>query len=104
MLSKLQSVLGDSLKLGDCAKLLALDSPLFGHLPELDSLAVVRLIGAVEERFEIEVYDDEVTARLFESMAGGASRHLNLRAERTSMLEELISHLTASVPRKRWSK
>lgn len=45
------------------------DTPLFGSLPELDSMAVVELIAALEDRFGILVEDDEVTADVFDTLA-----------------------------------
>lgn len=39
-----------------------------GALPELDSLAVVEVILALEERFEIVVDDSDVTAEVFETL------------------------------------
>jgi acyl carrier protein len=41
---------------------------LFGSLPELDSMAVVELIYALEERFAIEVDGEEVTEEVFETL------------------------------------
>jgi acyl carrier protein len=41
---------------------------LLGSLPELDSMAVVELIYALEERFAIEVDGDEVTEEVFETL------------------------------------
>lgn len=41
------------------------DTALFGALPELDSLAVLELISALEERFGIEISGDAVTAEHF---------------------------------------
>lgn len=38
---------------------------LFGSLPELDSLALVELIAAVEERFDFELDEDDITAEVF---------------------------------------
>ena len=38
---------------------------LFGHLPELDSMAVVALVSALEERFGFVVYDDEIDGAVF---------------------------------------
>jgi acyl carrier protein len=42
-------------------------TPLFGTLPELDSLAVLELLTALEDRFGITVDDDEVTGGLLET-------------------------------------
>ncbi|HEX7987020.1 MAG TPA: acyl carrier protein [Duganella sp.] len=38
---------------------------LLGSLPELDSMAVVNLLLALEEHFGITVHDDEIGARHF---------------------------------------
>jgi acyl carrier protein len=38
---------------------------LLGALPELDSMAVVSLITALEERFDVVVDDDEIDAETF---------------------------------------
>ena len=42
---------------------------LFGSLPELDSLALVELITAVEVRFGFELDEDDITAEVFETVA-----------------------------------
>jgi acyl carrier protein len=41
------------------------DTELFGSLPELDSLALVELITAIEGRFGIELDEDDITAEVF---------------------------------------
>lgn len=41
------------------------DTPLLGSVPELDSMAVLAVIHAIEERFDIEVPDDEVDGTSF---------------------------------------
>jgi acyl carrier protein len=46
---------------------------LLGSLPELDSMAVVELIYALEERFGVEVDGDEVTADVFETLGSLAA-------------------------------
>jgi acyl carrier protein len=43
-------------------------SRLLGNVPELDSMAVLGVITAIEERFEISVDDDEISARHFETV------------------------------------
>lgn len=40
-------------------------TPLLGHLPELDSMAVVALITGIEERFGFAVDDDEIDGNTF---------------------------------------
>jgi acyl carrier protein len=45
-------------------------TPLFGELPELDSLGVVELAVALENRFGIEVDDEDVTGEVFATIGG----------------------------------
>ncbi len=44
------------------------DSALFGDLPELDSMAVARVLTALEDRFGFRIDDDEVDGELFETL------------------------------------
>lgn len=44
-----------------------LDTGLFGHLPELDSMAVAGLLTEMEDRLDIIIEDDEVDGELLES-------------------------------------
>jgi acyl carrier protein len=60
-----REVLRDILSLGPRADRLVAASPLLGALPELDSMAVVSVIAALEDRFGITVDDDEVSGRTF---------------------------------------
>ena len=41
---------------------------LLGSLPEFDSLAVVNLIGEIEDCFDIELEDDDITSENFETV------------------------------------
>lgn len=43
------------------------DTPLFGALPELDSMAVAGLLTELEDRIGITVEDDEVDGELLET-------------------------------------
>jgi acyl carrier protein len=52
------TVLAEVLSLGQRAQSFNRDTPLLGALPELDSMAVVSLITALEERLGIVVDDD----------------------------------------------
>jgi len=45
-----------------------LDTPLLGAIPELDSMAVVALITAIEERFGFTVDDDEIDGSVFTTL------------------------------------
>jgi len=44
------------------------ESRLLGSLPELDSIAVVELLVALQDRFGIEIEDDEVVGDIFETL------------------------------------
>lgn len=60
----LTDVLG--LKAGQ-ANTFTLNTGLFGHLPELDSMAVAGLLTEMEDRLGIVIEDDEVDGELLES-------------------------------------
>ena len=46
------------------------DSGLFGHLPELDSMAVAGLLTEMEDRFGIVIEDDDVDGEMLETYGG----------------------------------
>ncbi len=46
---------------------------LLGGLPEFDSMAVVEVVVALEQRFGITVEDDEVTGDVFETLGSLAA-------------------------------
>ena len=43
------------------------DTGLFGHLPELDSMAVAGLLTEIEDRLDIVIEDDEVDGGMLET-------------------------------------
>ena len=47
---------------------LTISSPLLGAIPELDSMAVVSIITALEEDFGFVIDDDEISADSFETL------------------------------------
>lgn len=59
------SVLDEVLMLDGRAQGFAIDTPLLGALPELDSMAVIGLIQALEERFGFVSEDDELDGSTF---------------------------------------
>ncbi|GGD75649.1 acyl carrier protein [Microbacterium murale] len=63
-----RSVLIDALELSQSPDELNATTALFGSLPELDSFGVVSLVGALEDRFDITIDDDEFGAELFETV------------------------------------
>jgi acyl carrier protein len=59
-------VLGDVLALKPATiTALRADTPLFGSLPELDSMAVAGLLTELEDRLGIIIDDDDVDGELF---------------------------------------
>jgi acyl carrier protein len=64
----IRQLIGELLHLGDRAEKMSPDTPLVGSIPEFDSMAVVTLISALEERFGIWVADDEISAETFETV------------------------------------
>jgi acyl carrier protein len=60
-----RAVLTRSLQLGNRGHSLDRSTPLLGNLPELDSMAVVHVLAALEEQFGIVVADDDVSAETF---------------------------------------
>ncbi|UVW28884.1 acyl carrier protein [Massilia sp. H6] len=67
-LNEVRNILIDVLNLGPAGNELAADSPLLGSLPELDSMAVVSLIGALEDQFGIMIDDDDISASTFATL------------------------------------
>lgn len=43
------------------------DTGLFGHLPELDSMAVATLLTEIEDRLHLTIEDDEVEGEMLET-------------------------------------
>ena len=72
-LNEVRNIVTDVLSLGAAGEALGADSPLLGSLPELDSMAVVSLIGALEEHFGITVDDDEISASTFATLGSLAA-------------------------------
>jgi acyl carrier protein len=62
---QVRTILRDTLQLGDRAARLKAASGLLGALPELDSMAVVTVITALEDQFGFVVEDDEISADTF---------------------------------------
>lgn len=46
------------------------DTGLFGHLPELDSMAVAGLLTEMEDRLDIVIEDDEIEGEMLETYGG----------------------------------
>jgi acyl carrier protein len=74
LLDNILSLKGRALSFG-------LEMPLLGSIPELDSMAVVAVITAIEERFGIAISDDEIDGSVFATVGS-----------LTEFVEGLVSH------------
>jgi len=72
-LEDVKNILAEVLSLGDAKNSLTENSALLGSIPELDSMAVVHIIAALEEHFGIVVEDDEISASTFETLGSLAT-------------------------------
>ena len=68
ILDDVKMLVGSTLQIGERVERMDETTPLLGAVPELDSIAVVNLITAVEEHFGITVADDEIGAAAFETL------------------------------------
>ena len=66
--NEVRNILRDVLSLGRRADRLEAASPLLGAVPELDSMAVVSLVAALEDRYGFAVNDDEISGATFATM------------------------------------
>jgi acyl carrier protein len=64
-LHEVKRILGQTLQLGDKAKSFEPATPLFGAIPELDSMSIVTVLLALEEHFGFSIADDEIDAETF---------------------------------------
>lgn len=46
------------------------DTGLFGHLPELDSMAVAGLLTEIEDRLDVIIDDEDIEAEMLETYGG----------------------------------
>ena len=67
-LERVKAVIVETLGIEDRADRLDASTPLFGTMPELDSMAVVELAVSLEETFGFEVDDEEFTGEVFETI------------------------------------
>lgn len=64
-----KSVVVETLNVQDRADSIDATTPLLGSLPELDSMAVLELVYALEQRFGVEFDGEDITAEAFETLA-----------------------------------
>lgn len=78
MYDEVREILRGTLKLGARADTLTPETALMGNLPELDSMAVVAIITALEENYGFTVSDDEISADTFETF-GSLTRYVQAK-------------------------
>ena len=68
VLDDVKSVVVTTLGIHDRAAGLTATSPLFGAVPELDSLGVLEVVTTLESRFGITIDDEEFSGEIFETL------------------------------------
>jgi acyl carrier protein len=67
-IASIREILRQTLQLGPRADALGAETPLLGSLPELDSMAVVAVLTALEDQYGIAIDDGDVSAQVFETV------------------------------------
>jgi len=67
-LGAVTDVIVRTLGIEDRAATVTASTPLFGAMPELDSLAVLDLVAHLEARFQISIDDEDITGEVFETV------------------------------------
>ncbi len=78
LLEDVKDVLVTTLAIQDRASTLTASSPLFGAVPELDSLGVLEVVTKLESRFGITVDDEEFGGEIFETL-GSLAQFVELK-------------------------
>lgn len=65
---EIKKILIETLGLGNQSDAMGPDTILLGNIPELDSVAVVTTILALEKKFSISIKDDEISAKTFTTL------------------------------------
>ena len=68
VIERIKTLFNDVLQLNGRASQWNADTPLLGNVPELDSMAVVSVITALEDDFGVTIADDEIDAGLFATL------------------------------------
>ncbi len=67
-LTPVREVLVTILGIENRASSITADSELMDGIPELDSMAIVELVTALEDRFDITIDEDDITGETFETL------------------------------------
>lgn len=68
ILESMKDIVAETLGLGARRNSLTANTSLLGHMPELDSMAVVELAMGIEKQFGITIADEDFGSELFESV------------------------------------
>jgi acyl carrier protein len=68
VIETVKNILANTLGLGARKSSLSQSTALLGNIPELDSVAVVSVIAALEDHFGFSVEDDEINADTFATL------------------------------------
>lgn len=82
VLEAIKHIVGDTLGLGARSEKLTASTPLLGHLPEMDSLAVVQLAMAIERKFDLAIPDEDFGGELFATV-GSLVAYVEARVTQT---------------------
>ena len=74
---EIKALLQETLQLDDVENW-DLDTEILGAIPEFDSMAVVMVIGALEDNYGFVVDDDEMSADIFETV-GALQQFVNAK-------------------------
>jgi acyl carrier protein len=66
---QIADILTEVLQIKERSSLIDPNAPLLGAIPEFDSMAVVSILTAIEEKFDFFVDDDEIDAEIFETVS-----------------------------------
>lgn len=89
-----KDVVVSSLGVEERADAIDADTQLLGSLPELDSMAVLVLVHDLEQRFDITVEDEDLTADIFDttrSLAAFVDRKLRFSDRFALVLPALLA-------------
>lgn len=66
-LTSVRDILVQTLQLSD-SDAITEDTELLGNIPEIDSMAVVTILTALEEQYDFSIDDSEISAETFETL------------------------------------
>lgn len=72
-LDAVKDILVETLGLQSRAASITDATPLFGTMPEFDSLAIVEVVTLLEERFGFEMDEEDITGEVFDTVGSLAA-------------------------------